>query len=200
MSTLTFEITGQDDVQRALSELSGDRLLRAVAMASNKIGAKLRTEASRQIRARYVIDAATVRASMNLHMARVKVGQVDAQLSIFGSPTRAGRSMNMIRFLERKVTLAEGRRRKRDGTQNQLRFKVRKDKGLQPIAGAFVGNKGRTIFMREGKTRLPIKALQVIGVSQMFNSHAVRDAVMARMEKEYYVEVRRAVDQVLRTS
>jgi hypothetical protein len=60
-----------------------------------------------------------------------------------------------------------------------------------------LGNKGRTVFRRTGKGRLPIEPVQMIGVSQMFNSRAIRDRVMRRIENEFGIEIHRAVEMVI---
>jgi len=106
--------------------------------------------------------------------------------------------MNLIHFLEKKVTLAEGRRRKKSGTQNQLRFKIKRVGGLKTIKGAFVGNKGRTIFKRSGKGRLPIEGVQTIGVRAMFSTKKINNRVIAKIRKDGPIEVSRAMDQVIR--
>lgn len=72
--------------------------------------------------------------------------------------------------MERSVTLAEARRRAKGGTLNQLRFKFKRRGGKTTITGAFIANHGRTVFVRTGKTRLPIKAVRTIGVPQMFST------------------------------
>ena len=79
----------------------------------------------------------------------------------------------------------------------QLGFQIKRGGGLKQIPGAFVGNKGRTIFRRTGKSRLPIEPVQVIGVAQMFNSKTINQRVMAKIEAEFGVELRRAVESVI---
>jgi len=127
-----------------------------MAMALNKTAAKGKTEVTRAITQRYQIKASEVSNSMTMRNASAKQGgQLQASISIFGSTKQRGRSLNMIHFAERKVTLAQGRKRAKDGTQNQLRFNIIKGQGGKMIKGSFIGNKGRTIFIREGKARLP---------------------------------------------
>lgn len=192
------KITGLDEVQRQLARLSGLEVQKALALGINKVGAKAKTEVDRAVRERFNIKSDQVRGSLVFIKASRRGQDVVAVLRIFGSPTHRGRSMNTIRFLEKFVTLAEGRRRAKSGTRSRLRFKILRGSGLKEIPGAFVGNQGRTIFRRTGKKRFPIEPVQVIGVSQMFNTRTVRKRVEERIERELVVEVRRAVELVIR--
>lgn len=198
-TSIRIDLSGIDAVERELARLSGKELQRALYMALNKTGAKAQTQADRAIRERFNISRDQVRGSFIFARAKQGTTGAEAVLRIFGSPTKRGRSMNMVRFMERSVTLAEGRKRIRQGTQKKLRFRIlRRGGGMKTIDGAFLGNKGRTVFRRTGSARLPIEPVQVIGVAQMFNTRTVRDRVMAILEREYEIEVRRAVEQVLR--
>lgn len=192
------KITGLDTMQRQLARLSSTEIPKALFPALNKVGAKAQTEVDRAIRERFAIKSDQVRKSFVFIRSKQQGQDVVAVLQIFGSPTRRGRSMNLIRFVEKKVTLAEGRRRTKSGTLSHLRFKILRGSGLKEIAGTFIGNQGRTVFRRTGKERLPIEPVQVIGVSQMFNTRTVRKRVEARIERELVVEVRRAVELVIR--
>ena len=96
--------------------------------------------------------------------------------------------MNLIAFH------TGGGRTLKSGKRQQLRFKIRRDSGNKQITGAFIGNKGRTIFIREGKGRLPIKAVNTIDVVQMFNvkriNLAVRETLLAGLEANFDRELR----------
>jgi hypothetical protein len=81
--------------------------------------------------------------------------------------------------------------------QKQLGFLIKKGGGLKKIEGAFVGNKGRTIFRRTGKARLPIEPLQVIGFSQMFKSRKIEQRIMAKIAAEFPVEIDRAIKRLM---
>src|SRR5215831_13942045 len=103
-----------------------------------------------------------------------------------GNPAgRAKRSLNVIRFAEKKVTLAQARKRAKRGELTTVFVKIKKGSGFKPIPGAFIASNGRTVFRRVGKARLPIEPVQTIGVPQMFNSHAVRDKVEAFITREF---------------
>jgi hypothetical protein len=106
----------------------------------------------------------------------------------------------MIHFVEKKVTLAQAKKRRKAGTLNQLRFNIIKGAGGKMIPGSFIGNDGRTVFERVGKGRLPIRPVQVIGVSQMFMFRPVHDRVIKRITDEFNVELNRAIAQKIRAA
>ena len=205
---LNIKLTGLDEARKRLQSLSTLAGSSAMAMALNKTAAKGKTEVNRAITERYAIKASEVRNSVSVRSASAKQGgQLQATISIFGSPKKQGRSLNLIHFTERMVTLAQGRKRTKAGTQNQLRFKIIKGAGSKTILGdsglkngAFIGNKGRTVFQRVGKGRLPIKPVQVIGVGQMFNFRPITERVIKRINDEFLIEVDRAIAQKLRTA
>ena len=60
----------------------------------------------------------------------------------------------------------------------KLRVKVKRG-STKPLPGAFIGNKGRTVFRRVGKKRLPIEPVQTIDVAQMFNTRRINEVVLA---------------------
>ncbi|MFZ4624105.1 MAG: hypothetical protein ACOYNF_07690, partial [Rhodoferax sp.] len=127
-------------------------------------------------------------------------GQLEATISVFGSTKKEGRSLNMIHFVSGKLPS-----KRKNGTRSQLRFKIIKGAGLKTILndatlknGAFIGNKGRTVFQRTGKARLPIKPVQVIGVSQMFTFTKIRDRVISKINSEFNTEINRAIDGKLK--
>ena len=53
------------------------------------------------------------------------------------------------------------------------------------IPGAFLINGGKTVMIREGKSRLPIKALQTIDVAQMFNTKRINAKVVQLIEERF---------------
>ena len=187
------------DVRKLNKDLAGLRLdlrNRATVMALNKTAAKAKTEMVRAITSEFALPASDVRSK--LRILKASRNGLKATLDPFASGSRKGRSMNLIRFLEKKVSLAEGRRRSKAGTQNQLRFKVKKQGGFKTIKGAFIGNEGRTVFRRSGDGRFPIEAVSTIGVPSMFNTKRINARVIARIRKEFPIEFERASRQILR--
>jgi len=209
MLAIKVDIRGLDAVQKNLARIS-DELKRgqAIGAALNKTAQQAKAEVNRAIVERYAIKASEVRNSVYLRSARAKTNQLEAVIEIFGSPTKRGRSMNVVRFLA--AVQAAGRAVKTRGARvnkkalaalgGQLGFRFLRSGGMKKIAGAFLGNKGRTVFQRIGPGRLPIEPVQMIGVSQMFSSRAIRSRVMAKIHADLPVQVRRAVNMVLARS
>lgn len=185
------------EVSRSLGGLRNDLKNKSTNMALNKTAAKGKTEMGRAIRADFNLKATDIRPRLRVLRASKKGADLVAVLDARGG-SRRGRSMNLIHFLESKVTLAEGRRRKESGTQNNLRFKIKKHGPAKTIKGAFIGNKGRTIFKRSGKARTPIEAVGTIDVPQMFNTKRINKRVVARIQKEFPIEFERSARLVLR--
>lgn len=184
------------DIAATLKRVQGIRtevVDQASAAALNRTADKARTAMTREITREFEIPAAQVRNSLEVFRASKALGNLTATLRAFGSRKRNGRSLNLIHFLERKVTLAEAKRRKKGGTLNQLRFKVRKGQGAKVIPGAFLGNNGRTVFQRVGKERLPIKALATVDVPAMFNTRRINARVVEVIQGEFPIEFERAV-------
>jgi hypothetical protein len=207
---LTVDVRELVDLEAKLRQVGPELRDWAIPAALNKVADKGKTEVDRAIRAEYVIDAARVRNALSVRRASSKRLEFEAIINIFGSSKKRGRSLNVIHFMERKVSLAQARKRAKKkelfvvGRGGQLlpilRFVFRRGSGPKTIEGAFVGNKGRTVFRRVGKGRLPIEPVQVIDVPQMFGSKKVSQRVLDRIKRELPVEIDRAVAQALRKS
>jgi hypothetical protein len=141
-----------------------------------------------------MLRANEVRPRLNL--SRASRGHLVVVMDPFAS-RRRGRALNLIHFVERRVTLAEGRRRAKAGNIAQVRFQVRRGGGKKMIPGLFIANQGRTVFKRVGKARLPIEAVSTIDVPSMFGARRISRRVLDRVQRELGVEVRRAVNLVL---
>ena len=176
-----------------------------MAAAINKVADKAQVEIRRAVTEQYQIGADEVRGSLALRRASAKRDNVEAVINVFGSPTKRGRSMNMVRFLAAvqvagKAMKTRGTRAKKKdlaALEKQIGFAIKRGGGLKTITGAFIGNHGRTIFQRVGKDRLPIKPVQVIGVSQMFSSRQIHDRIMQKISADLEIEIKRAVDMIL---
>jgi hypothetical protein len=189
-----------------LDGLRRDLRPKVIQPALNKVAAKVKAELARAIPEEYNVKAGEVRSAVDIRTARS--GNLEAVISIFGSGSKRGRSMNMIRFLAAfqaagqaiKLRGAKGKKSELAALQKQLGFLIKKGGGLKKIEGAFVGNKGRTIFMREGKGRLPIKPVQVIGFAQMFKSRKIERRILDKIAADLPVEIDRALQMVLARS
>jgi hypothetical protein len=127
------------------------------------------------------MPASKVGEALRVNKARAVSGRLHLEASL-ESPSKRGRSLNLINFMERSVSMAQARKRGKAGTLNQLFVQIKKAGGKKALGSAFIGNKGRTVFVRTGKARLPIKALQTIDVAGMFNTKRVNAKVLAMIE------------------
>jgi hypothetical protein len=203
MIGLRVEIGGIKDVTDRLNRLANELQGPAIRMAINKVAEKARTEVKRAITADYAVKAGEVSSAIDLR--RTSNTRLEATVTIFGSKSRRGRSANLIMFLAAYQAMGQAiktrgsKAKKRDlaGLQRQLGFMIKRSGGLKKIEGAFIGNKGRTVFRRTGKGRLPIEPLQVIGFSQMFNSNRIKERVLKKINDELPIEVDRAIKKLL---
>ena len=195
MVTITVK-TDFAEVNRKLRKLPNELQIKVVPAALNKVVAKANTEMVRQISRDFNISQNDVRARMRVIRAKRDFARFTASLDPYLT-NRRGRSLNLIRFLEKSVSLAEGKRRRGDGSLQQLRFQIKRGGGKKTINDAFIGNRGRTVFVREGKSRLPIKALTTIDVPQMFNTKRIQAAVLKRIDSDLLVEFDRAIKAAL---
>ena len=171
-------------IAKRLAQLESSVRDKALASTLNKTIAQAKTRMQREIVREYNVTPAYVRERLQVRRATAAASRLKLQAELVGGNGKK-RSANLIRFLERSVSLAQARRRAKDGTLRQLRFKVRRSGGPQTIAGAFIGNRGRTVFRRVGKERLPIKAVSTIDVPQMFNQRRINAAVVQSMRENF---------------
>lgn len=182
--------TNFPQIQRQLETMRQDIADKAVASALNKTVAQARTAMSREIRREFNISTQAVNDALRVRRATAIRARLQLEASL-ESRSKRGRSLNLINFLERSVSMAAARQRTKGGEGGtyqlgnrtvrkalQLRFKIRRTGPKKVIEGAFIGNKGRTVFIREGASRLPIKALQTIDVAQMFNTQRINAKVV----------------------
>ncbi len=213
MIKTTINVRGMVEFERNIQRLSSELAQgQAVQMAVNKTAALGKAEINRAIPQEFNISASEVRNSVTVQSASRRLDRMQAIIEVFGSKSRRGRSMNLVHFLERVITMAQARKRMKAGEGGlhtlrrggqvrnalQLRFQIKRGGDKKVISGAFLGNKGRTVFVRVGKSRVPIDALQVIGVSQMFNTRRISTRVLSVIRTELPVEAARAVNEVLR--
>lgn len=187
------------DVMGALDQLHLDVRDKAAVSAVNKTMAKANTNMVRAISREYAVSAGYVRERLNIERAKFTRGKAVIAAALVGGGRRgAKRSANLIAFVENKVTLAQAKKRMKAGEGGtyklggatmtkalELRFKIRRGTPAKVIPGAFIGNQGRTVFIREGKARLPIKALSTIDVPSMFNARRLNDAVVKAIEADF---------------
>lgn len=163
------------EVQRQLAQLHKDVAVQATTRAVNGTLAQGQTRMQRAITAEFNIKASAVRESLRVKRASGKAGQFSIE-GFLESPSKRGRSRNLIHFAAKQTPVGVMVKIKRGGPRKIIR-------------GAFIINKdnqyGGTVMIREGKRRLPIASKQTIAVAQMFNSRRVKDLVVRFMQGKF---------------
>lgn len=163
------------EVQRQLQQLHKDVAVQATTRAINRTLEQAKTRMQRAITAEFNIKASAVRESLAVKRANGKAGQfaIDGFLE---SPSKRGRSRNLIHFGAKQTPVGVMVKIKRTGPRKIIR-------------GAFIINKdnqyGGTVMVRRGKTRLPIDARQTIAVAQMFNTKRINELVVRFMQDKF---------------
>lgn len=197
-----ISVDGIVDIKAMLKELAGGKKDIALQMAINKTAQKAKAELTRSIVESFAIKAEEVRNSVLIAPANKRQETSVATLHLFGSPSKRGRSMNMIHFLASlgdSVGARGGRARKKEMKKIGARigYRIKKAGGLKTIKGSFIGNKGRTIFRAKPGNQNKIEPVQVIGVSQMFNTRQIQTRVKMKIIDDFAQELSRAVAAML---
>lgn len=177
-----FRIDVQHNIKSAaadLAKLAASIQNRAIGAAVKKTVEKGRAEMARQITGEFNIRAGDARSQLKIWYERGGGAVQVARLQAFGR-RRGHTSRNVMVF---------GARPSKDGVSVQ----IKRTGGRKVIKGAFIGNKGRTVFMRVGRRRLPIKAVETIDVPQMFNARRINAAVVKKIQSDFPVELARAI-------
>ncbi len=164
-------------VQSALNALPGEIRQRVLASAINKTMDQARTAMTREITREFAIPARLVRERLQVRRVSPRTDTLDMEGSLSaGNGQRRG--MNLIHFLRQSsAAKVQARKRGKTGQLSQLQFKIKRNGPAKMVRGAFVGNDGRTVFIRTSSTRLPIKPVTTVGVEQMFNQRAINRTV-----------------------
>ena len=154
-------------VQMRLNQLQKDLGDRAMASAINKTIDLGRTQMIRGITDEFAVKAGYVRQRLRVRRASSKQGRFSVEGSLIGGKAGA-------------------KRRRKAGTLDRIFVKIKRRGPRKALRdGAFIANKGRTVFERVGKARLPIKPMQVIDVAQMFNTKRINKPVQAFMQARF---------------
>lgn len=178
--------TNFPEVQRAIDRLRTDVATQVTARSLNKAIEQARTQMSREIRQEFNVSAALVRERLRIKRASFKNGVLGLAAELSAPEGRkGGRRINLIRF---------GAKENKQGVS----VKIKKIGARKTVVGAFIGNKGRTVFQRVPGSimrsrarshgvlhRERIVAVQTIDVPQMFNTKRINAAVVAAMQAKF---------------
>jgi len=188
-------------VETALKRLQDDIGKRALASAMNKTVDLARTQMTREIAGEFNVTSGYVRERLRVRRAAAKGLVLQAEL--LGGKGGRRRAANIIAFVEKSASLAEGRKRTKSGTHG-IYVKIKKRGGKKLLhgthkQGAFIGNKGRTVFERVPGTTMgsrsggkagskhaeQIAPVMTIDVAQMFNTRRINAVVVAMVKARF---------------
>lgn len=176
------------DVQRSLDALQSDLRGLVLTSAINRTLDLAKTRMIREITAEFNVKAGYVRERLRIRRASSKAGAFAIEGALMGGSSDRRRSANIIAFVT-SSSLRGGQvfvKIKKGGPRKLLRG--------QYGTGAFIGNKGRTVFERDPGTTMPTRSkysgtkhadkivpIQVIDVAQMFNTRRINAKVVQVM-------------------
>jgi len=190
---------------RTLDGLSDKERRTAIARTLNRIGEQTKVAAVREIGRDFNLPRGDIVPLVRMRRASISA-KGELAVTVFAA-NRRGRSLNVVRFVEKFVTLAMARRRRKDKTLNRLRVQIKRGGGRKILgtpdwaAGLpFIATaKGGTfVAARTGKKRLPIRAVQTIDVAQMFNTKRINAALLRDIRSKFPAELNRQLAAVLR--
>ena len=204
MSSMSVSVTGLD---AALARFSNAKpaVLRAEVRAINKVAAKLRTQASKDIRQRYALPAAYLNKHLTLKQAK---NGSDAVIKAEKRPTLLSRYAAKQLTTVAKAAKGDARRgipagRKQAGVSFKiLRAGGRKRENkffLLPLrAGISGGGNGWGVAIRQGAGRNNYKILHTISVDQAFK--ALRPGYVQRLPADLAEAFRKQLQHELGVS
>lgn len=186
------------EVAAKLNQLGMDIGNKAVVRALNTTIDQGKTQMARQISQEFRVSVGTAKGRLKVFKASARNGAFRFVAILEATKKAKGRSMNLIAFVNKgKVSKASAKRSGRTDLAGQLQFQIKRGGGKKAIKGAFIGNAGRTVFIRTGKDRLPIKALNTIDIGQMFNTRRVNKVVRQVMLDKFPANFQRELRAVL---
>ncbi|MDT3708157.1 MAG: phage tail protein [Thiobacillus sp.] len=187
------------EIAAKLDRLGRDVGDKAVVRALNTTITQGKTQMARQISQEFRISVGEAKQRLIIQRAYYKGSSFSFRAALAATSKGKGRSSNLIKFITKgKVSKASAKRNGRADLAGQLQFQIKRGGGKKAINGAFIGNEGRTVFIREGKSRLPIKAIHTIDIEQMFNTRRVNSVVRQVMIHKFPANFQRELRSVLK--
>lgn len=152
-------------IDRHLFKTQTKTIKRAATSAINKVLIKVKTTASKEIR-----EKASFKASEINKVFRVRRATWSRMTASITAP---GYAPNLIRY---------------KAVQTKKGVKASPMKKRHEFKGAFIANRGRTVFVRRGKERLPVKAVYGPSLKREFTRQVIKKAMDRRGEKEWSKE------------
>jgi hypothetical protein len=188
-------------VAAALDRMAKDVGDKAMVRALNATVKQGKTEMARTISKEFRVTVGQAKDRLYIDYAKAKGGGVKFYAGL--TATREGglhgndwRGMNLIHFVT-KVPV-----RNKKGKLGQLQFQIKRSGGRKTIKGAFIATNrktgGRAVFIREGKSRMPIETKTTIDIPQMFNTRRINSVVRQVMLNKFDANFKRELRAVLK--
>lgn len=199
MSSNTISIRNNfPQVAAQLDRMAKDVGDKAMVRALNATVKQGKTEMARTINKEFRVTVSQVKNRLYVNFARANAGGVKFYASLLATRPEGlhsnddWRGMNLIHFVTSTPT------RNKKGKLGQVKFQIKRTGGRKIIKGAFIATNKKTggtaVFIRDGKSRMPISTKTTIDVPQMFNARrinsVVRDVMLKRFEFNFNRELR----------
>lgn len=202
-----ISISVKHDIDRAvrdLDDLAKQKVPRAAARALNKVGAQAKTQAAREIKARYQIGVRMIskyitvarRASSNSLSVEVRAeGRPLPVLAFKARQTRKGVSVEIVRGHRKLISRAFITTLKSGHRGAFARTSVHGASGY--LAGSFQFRHGKGSRLRKKGKDLPIGELLTIGIPQAFSNRVVIERLDQLVRDKFPEVFRHELDFIL---
>lgn len=201
MSSNTISIRNNfPQVAAQLDRMAKDVGDKAMVRALNATAKQGKTEMARTISKEFRVTVGQAKDRLEIDYAKIGGGvKFYAGLSATRDRGLHGndwRGMNLIHFVTKEPV------RNKKGKLGQLQFQIKRSGGRKTIKGAFIATNrktgGRAVFIREGKSRMPIETKTTIDIPQMFNTRRINTVVRGVMLKRFEANFKRELRSVLK--
>ena len=179
------------DIGKRLERIKADISEKVIARTLNKVVDGARGQMSSAIADEFMIKKGDAAKALQVSKATFKASRFYMQATLSAPSGGKRKGFNLIRFVQ-------GKRIVGGWGKPQLKFKIKRAGPAVNVKGAFIGNQGRTVFIRKGKERQPIKALATIDVPQMFNTKRVNARVVKYINERLPIVMQQEIANVLR--
>lgn len=176
-----------------LDRLAADVGNKAMVKALNETVRQGKTAMARQISKEFRVTVGEAKDRLDVDYAKAKGDGYRFSASLLATRKTKGRGMNLIHFV---MGAAPARNKK--GKLGQVKFQIKKTGGRKSIKGMFVATNrktgGKAVFIREGKSRMPIRTITTVDIPQMFNTKrinsVIRTVMLERFETNFQRQLR----------
>ncbi len=186
MTSFTFDMRhGLADLRKTLSRVERQALPKAVNAGLNKTVVSVRKAASKVMVGRLKLKSRDVKAGLDIK----KAGKHRPGKAIIEA---RGRPVNIIRFMtpaQIRSALNSKKRIVKSKPWGKLRTYRRR---------VFIGNKGRTAFLREGPSRRDIRGMWGPSIARELIRKEALQAMDNQFDERWPIEIDRALNNELR--